>query len=254
MNQINVLWTGGLDSTYLVVKLATTTNRVIQPYYILDENRKSVKKELNAIAAITNMLRSNGKVTATLNDIIIVKKSTLSDDSKISAAWKKLHEECVLGSQYEFLARFAKQHNDLKLFVGILWHDNGRAQKSILGKINLVEDKVDAFNYYMAERLDNGDENSYVLYENILFPVCMRHITKVEEWNELIALGFEDIAKSTWFCHNPVLGMPCGHCNPCKDALQEGMEFRVPAMGRFFGGLRAFPKRTIKILYKKTMK
>lgn len=237
MEKINVLWTGGLDSTYLVFKLCKLGGMEIQPYYILDEERKSVNKELTAISKITNRILRSPDFSSKLNDIIIIRKAEIMQDSEITSSWKELHKECVLGSQYDFLARFAKQMGDIKLMVGVLWHDNGRAQKSILGKVELIEENIGTFSVYSVKKNPNGDINSYRLYENILFPVCMRHIEKVDEWEELTSEGYEDIANMTWFCHRPIMGMPCGHCNPCKDALHEGMAFRVPRVGRFLGGI-----------------
>ena len=37
---VNVLWTGGFDSTYRIVELSRL-NVVVQPYYLLDEKRRS---------------------------------------------------------------------------------------------------------------------------------------------------------------------------------------------------------------------
>lgn len=33
----------------------------------------------------------------------------------------------------------------------------------------------------------------------------------------------------SWFCHEPILGRPCGMCGPCEDAMMLGMQWRVPA-------------------------
>lgn len=57
-------------------------------------------------------------------------------------------------------------------------------------------------------------------------------MTKEEEINRLKELGHQNTIKYTWFCHFPVWGMPCGHCNPCRDCLNEGLAFRVPKLGR----------------------
>ena len=46
---INVLWTGGLDSTCRVAQLSQMDNITIQPYYIVDPGRKSVEYELKAM-------------------------------------------------------------------------------------------------------------------------------------------------------------------------------------------------------------
>lgn len=230
MNTLNVLWTGGLDSTYLFVKLATTTTVIIQPYYVLDEGRKSVPFELRAIERIFGILKADKNVTAELKDIIIIKKSSLAQDKTITEAWKRLNKVYALGSQYDFLARMAKQYN-LQLAVGVLFSDrDSRVVRAIEDNSELTEGYIGEVPFLTVENEEIND--TITIFENILFPSFMRDIEKTDEWKELCDMGYSNIANMTWFCHNPVFGMPCGHCNPCKDALAEGMAFRVPIMGR----------------------
>ena len=229
-NTFNVLWTGGLDSTYLVVKLATTTTAVIQPYYILDEGRKSVPFELRAIENILRILKADNNVTAELKDIIIIKKSSLAQDYTITEAWKRLNKVYALGSQYDFLARMAKQYN-LQLAVGVLFSDrDSRVVRAIEDNSELTEGYIGEVPFLTVENEEIND--TITIFENILFPSFMRDIEKTDEWKELCDMGYSNIANMTWFCHTPAFGKPCGHCNPCKDALAEGMAFRVPMRGR----------------------
>jgi hypothetical protein len=72
------------------------------------------------------------------------------------------------------------------------------------------------------------------------FPAFMRNIEKTDEWAWLACHGYEEIAQSTWFCHRPVMGLTCGHCHPCQDALHEGMAHRVSTLGYVLGALRRF--------------
>ena len=50
---------------------------------------------------------------------------------------------------------------------------------------------------------------------------------------------FKEIIEKTWFCHRPIFGRPCGRCGPCKDALNEGLNWRVPIFGRILGWSRS---------------
>jgi hypothetical protein len=37
----------------------------------------------------------------------------------------------------------------------------------------------------------------------------------------------------TWFCHTPAQdGLPCGFCNPCQYAIQDGFAWRIPEKRR----------------------
>lgn len=53
METVNVLWTGGLDSSYRIIELSRL-DIDIQPYYIYDHTRGSIKHELKAIKMITD--------------------------------------------------------------------------------------------------------------------------------------------------------------------------------------------------------
>lgn len=63
-------------------------------------------------------------------------------------------------------------------------------------------------------------------------------MSKLDEIEKYTEWGYNRTIKKTWFCHRPIWGMPCGHCNPCKDCLNEGLAFRVPKLGYILGGLR----------------
>ena len=56
MKTVNVLWTGGLDSTYRVLELSRT-DVTIQPYYLAYVN-PSTKYEIRAIRQITKVILS----------------------------------------------------------------------------------------------------------------------------------------------------------------------------------------------------
>ena len=60
----------------------------------------------------------------------------------------------------------------------------------------------------------------------------MLDVSKVEAKRIAQKMGWMPIMRKTWFCHEPVKGKPCGVCNPCKDAMNEGMRWRMPLSAR----------------------
>ena len=56
----------------------------------------------------------------------------------------------------------------------------------------------------------------------------MLDVSKAEAKRVAQESGWMPIMRRTWFCHAPVNGRPCGTCNPCKDAMVEGMRWRMP--------------------------
>lgn len=65
-------------------------------------------------------------------------------------------------------------------------------------------------------------------------------MSKLEEVEYMKSIGLESIIGKTHFCHTPVFGLTCGQCNPCKDALNEGMQYRVSTFGRILGFFRKY--------------
>lgn len=247
---INVLWTGGLDSTYLIVKLCEIEgkNYPIQPYYIVDEKRKSAGKELLAIRNITAAIRQSGKAKRTLLDAIIVERKSITEYPDITAAWNILYKEYTLGSQYDWLARFARQEN-INLMVGVQMESRGKVVHTLEGK-EMQKAYYGDVEVYSTKGVMELRKETALIFANMLFPCFIVGVSKVQEWEELHQWGFGEVAKMTWFCHNPILGQTCGQCNPCKDALNEGMAFRVSKTGRFLGSCRSLVKKTYHLFLK----
>ena len=52
MKPINILWTSGWDSTFQLLNLLLVEKKQVQPYYIMFSQRKSLRRELQAIEEI----------------------------------------------------------------------------------------------------------------------------------------------------------------------------------------------------------
>ena len=114
--KINILWTGGLDSTYRVLELSQQ-DVTIQPYYLASVN-PSTQYELKAITELTEAILKRPETKGELLPLIVVNAEQIKPNDAITKAWERLHEMSHLGSQYDFIARFAAQYN-LVLELGI---------------------------------------------------------------------------------------------------------------------------------------
>lgn len=231
---VNVLWTGGLDSTCRICELSLL-NVVVQPYYLNDPQRDSVKHELKAIKTITDMIRKKTTTKCELRDVIVHNVNDLEPDPTIRAAWKVLHEKYKIGTQYDWLARFTKQNN-LVVEMSLEHSPRGKATRTLTGEGELMIDEE--MGEQIADYMINPAKSSpelITIYEHLRFPSTLWEMTKTDEVEEMKTNGMEDVMKKTWFCYTPVFGMPCGHCNPCRDALNEDMAWRVPKLGRVLG-------------------
>lgn len=132
---IHTLWTGGLDSTARIVYLSRQEVNVT-PYYMIDSCRASTSNEIEAMQRITKRLRQDSGTKANIHNVIVVDVASIAPDAEISGAWKRLFDKYRVGSQYEFLARYAK-HNDITLEIGIE-NGSGRAQTAIREQSKMV--------------------------------------------------------------------------------------------------------------------
>lgn len=245
MDTVNVLWTGGLDSTFRICELSRLEVN-IQPYYIIEE-RKSENFELRAIQEITNYLRHDPNTKATILDLKTEQLNTFPKDNLIEKAWCRLREKYLIGSQYEYLANFAK-HANLILEVGLECSPRSKAYNALTseGKLKIITNSCGCEEYMIS--MDECSEDLKTVFGNFRFPRRLFESSKLQEIEILKDMGLGKIVGMTWFCHTPIWGYPCGRCNPCKDALNEGLSWRVPVMGRFLGIVRGIRNKTYKIL------
>lgn len=234
---VNILWTGGLDSTFRIAELSRL-DVIVQPYYIIDPERPSSGKEMEAIHNITEYIRKDPATVCELKDLIVVERDQITPDATITAAYQVLREKYALGSQYDWLARFAHSQQ-LILEMGLEKNPTGKAFNTLDGECTLIEENKDGIWELLVDQSQSSKEAN-IIFGQLRFPKVLWDTEKVDEVKKMHEMGLGKIVKMTWFCHRPVVGMTCGHCNPCRDALNEGMAWRVSKTGYFLGALRRF--------------
>lgn len=227
VNKVNVLWTGGYDSSFRMVQLSKK-DVTIQPYY-LSVNRISEKNELNAIAEITDDINKNEETKCKILPLKIYNVSDVKEDKEITEAHLNLRKHSPLSAQYSWLRMFAKDHNieGLELTIEKSGNNNNIAYESIkkFGATKLINNSV--ISYHIIDE-NKSSKDLIKIFGKFHFPNPSFMLTKKETLDEYKRLGFEDTVSKTWFCYNPINNEPCGLCNPCKSTIVEGMEFRFP--------------------------
>ncbi len=221
---VNLLWTGGWDSTFRILQLSTK-DVIVQPHYLVDANRKSQKFELETIKSITEDIRNLSSTRCIIRDLKLVNVSDINNDSNITRAYKNISENHRLGIQYEWLARYSKKFNNLEI-----GDENGRAADSILlsaikanGAIKkIVDDKKGE--YYVVDQSVSSDDIIKV-FGNYHYPIL--YYNKLEMKKEAEEMGFIEIMNKTWFCHTPIDSEPCGRCVACAGTIKKGLEYRL---------------------------
>lgn len=236
---VNILWTGGWDSTFRVLKLSEK-NIIIQPYYLKD-NRKSELHELNAIESISNDIKSNASTKCELRELITLKVSEVDEDNDITNAYKSLLAKSFFGIQYDWLGRFAKTIGSLELNI----HQDDKAF-SVIQSFGGIKKITDAKGEYYVIDNERSTEDIIKIFGRYHFPIL--NYTKLDMQKEAERDGFIDIMnKKTWFCHAPRLDQPCGMCNPCIYTIKEGLTHRFSA-----NALRRYKRNKITTALKRS--
>jgi len=243
---VNLLWTGGWDSTYRILQLLLSEKKQVQTHYIIDEPRNSAGIEIFTINQLKSLLYQRYPYTEKLIlPTIYINRKHIQQDEKITLAWNFLKSNFHIGTQYDWLARYCKQAriNDMELSLFYSYDEERISEfrknycryfdQRSKGELNLKSDPI--------------TENLNVILQ--YFQAPLQKYTKSEMEKSVIKNGWMPIMKFTRFCYNPYVTIsPCGKCIPCSITINDGMIWRIPLRGRF-----SRKKLFFKIYLKKKM-
>ena len=222
MEIINILWTGGWDSTYRVMELLLTENKAVRPFYIVDPERLSLADEIQAMDKIRKKIQAKYPLIAeNLLPLEVVHIDTIPKDDEITGWFRQIASKTRIGPQYEWLARFAKYYSsELELCV-----ETTPAPYTSQLALMYIQPSLRRLGEGHRCHVDGPYmEPGVELFKYFRFPI--RHMTKSDMRISAERSGFIDIMKLTWFCLEPVQGLPCGQCRPCLLAPLTGITFR----------------------------
>ncbi|SFC98434.1 hypothetical protein SAMN02910398_03706 [Butyrivibrio sp. YAB3001] len=226
-----MLFSGGYDSTFRLLQLASIDNVTIQPIYFIDKKRPGRKYEIKAMNEIIDEINHcEDTFPANVKNLVMIDADNLiknSDRIDITNSFNNLREKYNIGIQYLWFALYAELQNII-FETGILCDsDRSKVGNAIYGEGENITKCEEAL---VSDRrmLSNKDKNSDVYKVFGRLALSVSGLSKIDEMNIAQEKGWSSIMAKTWFCHSPINGKPCGFCNPCKDAINEGMEWRLP--------------------------
>jgi len=218
-NRIEVLWTGGWDSTFMLCLLAKTKNVDIQPYYI-DIERQIRKEEKKAIQTIYKILKKKKDLKGNILPCKFVPvKYTKPDEDVLNSFFKFRGKPYEIGGQYKYIAQFAKTH------PGICWGQE-RYLETPGHMTRLLQDKgswkfdSDGVGYFIKE---DCDPDVFNLFGNLRCPIAK--YSEPMMWEKIKEWGYEDVFQNIRFCYYPIDGKPCGMCYYCETKRKQKMDF-----------------------------
>lgn len=226
---VDLLWTGGWDSTFRLLQATLIDERTVQPHYVIDHKRRSVQCEVAAMAAIKDAVTSSFPAArARILPTAFYERCEIPPSPELTAAHRALARSRFLGWQYDWLARLAAWRDIPRLELAI--HRDDRAHGFIA---TLVTREAGAS--FSVRDAQAGPAAQ--LFAAFVFPIL--DMTKLRMGEIACAHGFDRILELTWFCDSPDARLrPCGACNPCRYTISEGYGRRVPAANRVRGTVR----------------
>ena len=238
---VEIFWTGGWDSTFRVLTVLLEHRLPVAPIYLLDRTRASTPIEIETMDRIREALAEAYPETRTL--LLPTTMSEVADiapDAEIEAAGDRL-ATLGIGSQYAWLARYCKQHGKREIELG------AERARHIHGAGVVLFDNMSgpmpSPHGYLTHRIlpDAPNHDAYLLFGAVSF--AMIDVTRTRMVEVSKRNGWERLMGLTWFCHKPARDQrPCGLCNPCINAIDEGFGWRIP-----------LSRRLMSALYKKTL-
>jgi hypothetical protein len=228
---VNLLWSGGWDSTFQLLRLVLVHRCRVTPFYLIDADRRSTGVELWTMKRIKERLfREHPRTQELLQPTRFFSVEDIAPDAEITAAFQAISSKQHLGGQFEWFARFCKQHSidSMQLTVERVVGSPPWDLRGMVAERQDGSQTVDC----VDQRFSSTDE--YVLFHYFALPVY--RLTKRDMKSAVDENGWNGIMAMTWFCHNPRYGMkPCGKCHPCTLAIEEGFGWRLPTSSRLLG-------------------
>ena len=244
----HVLWSGGWDSTFRLLYILLVRGETVQPHYIINITRESFAKEIRTQVRVRQRLQEEHPDAASrLLPTLIDERYALPVDSTLYAQYYNILKVNPMGQQYEWLAYYAKQleldTRQHPLELGII--AGGNFVQQFGNELEIVDIHGEK-QFRFREVTQNPDLQMFRFYS---MPIIS--YTKVQLGEMSIAFGFSDLHHESWFCHKPMLNdIPCGVCQPCRDARRKGMAYRFHPLSNLRFSFSKWVVRPVKTVLK----
>jgi 7-cyano-7-deazaguanine synthase in queuosine biosynthesis len=228
---VNILWTGGWESTCRITFLLRETDHIIQPYYLIDLMRKSYPVEIETMYRIKKALSVKFDISR-IRPINFYCVNDIAENPVITRNFNEVGTPIKLGIQYDWVARFLDQHEIHNMELSI---EKGRIYNHIHESLELVSNTQGSYHVLKKEYFNT----ELSLFKDIHFPLIT--YTPVTLLEKVKKLDLMDIMLLTWFCDRPLYHpvkkhIPCYWCKSCREVrIKKNMGWRIPWYSLIYG-------------------
>ena len=230
--RVDLLWTGGWDSTFRVLDIVHRSNAIVQPWYVVDPIRRSAKHEVRTMEDIRARLEAQRPDLASrVLPTVLYPRADIPEMPEVTAHWQAIRARGHIGRQYDWLSRLARHEGLTRLEIGIQGAPDSGWAFTLAENARRVETPYGP----VLELIDEPSPPELELFRPFVFPLVST--VKLEMKAEAERAGFAELLHYTWFCSDPRRDRICGRCHPCRQALAQGMAWRMPWTTRIRGAL-----------------
>ena len=214
---VEVLATGGFDSTCRLCELSFDKDVEVIPTYLITPDRGNGDLEQNALKKIVKILQTSKRTKAYIhNPLFIYEKQIPPAYLLNSFNILKETKDRFLAVQYLNAAVYAIHHPGIELCYERYYINRDEPLRKMIFANNAV-----LFDSYGVGYLDKSkaDPDVYNLFGNFRFPMIMR--TNADELELYRKFKYENMLQYVSFCrrHYP---RPCGFCSTCREKILKG--------------------------------
>jgi hypothetical protein len=203
---VNLLWTGGWDTTFRLLQLLLLHKKKVQPYHIIDADRLSTGAEIRAMRDIKKqLLERHPQAGARLLPTIFKDLADIPPNPGLAGAFKEIKKHSSLDRQYEWLANFCAETGIEEIELSV--HRDDQACQ-VLQPFVEQTGAGDEPDYRLDETASRSEV--YALFHCFTFPLFS--LTKLDMQATARKEGFEDLMHLTWFCRRPRLIFALAAC------------------------------------------
>tara|TARA_Y100000310_G_scaffold110792_1_gene109224 strand:+ start:1016 stop:1720 length:705 start_codon:yes stop_codon:yes gene_type:complete len=218
------LWSGGFDSTYMVMKLLWE-GHTVQPIYLsCIDKRQSESVELRVMKSIVDFIRDKyPKYRHRIKDFVKMEvklnKEVEKKIRKLGGHGGKL--KLPMGTQQAMFAHFCSYFPH-KLYYGTLIGDpRYRRRKAPSVYLRFLSYDDNDCGFIDEKKFNNERDKLCSIFKNLRFPII--NLTKEEMLEDSKNKKFDEVLYKTWSCWYPYRsnkpGEPCGSCAICKQRI-----------------------------------
>src|ERR1700745_3309718 len=95
---VNLLWTGGWDSTFRLLDLLLVKQKKVQTFYIIDPDRRSAGIELRTMATIKQyLLEKHPQISRSLQPTRYKHLNDICKNKQITESYDRLRKRYLIG-------------------------------------------------------------------------------------------------------------------------------------------------------------